>query len=257
MLPSVIDDIDMGITHVVRGEDHVTNSGIQTQMFQALGTQPPVFAHISLLIGADGALSKRMGSMGVDQLREEGVEPLAIVALLARLGTADPVEPVADVQPLIDSFDLGRFSRAPSRFDPAELKQLNARILHQLDFEQVRDRLPDAMGEEAWLAIRPNLATLDDVAHWWRIITGPVAATVAEEDRQLLTQAAALLDHASFDGTTWKTLTDALKAHTGRKGKALFLPLRMALTGMDHGPEMAALLPLIGREQAVVRLRQA
>ncbi len=255
MLPSVIDDIDMHITHVVRGEDHVTNSGIQTQMFEALGAAPPTFAHAALITSVDGPLSKRLGSAGMDALREEGIEPLAVVALLARIGTSDPVEPVTNVQPLLDRFDFGHFGRAPARFDPAELQQLNARMLHQLGYDGVRDRLPPAMTAEAWEAIRPNLATIAEAADWWHVIEGPVTADVAADDWAYLAEAANVLEALPFDGDVWPALTGTLKEATGRKGKALFLPLRLALTGRDHGPEMAALLPLIGRERALERLR--
>jgi len=226
MLPSVIDDIDLGISHVVRGEDHVSNTALQIQMFDALGAAPPAFAHEALLTGSEGKLSKRLGSVGVDQFREAGIEPQAIRALLARLGTSDPVEPVGDVAPLVAGFDFARFGRAPARFDEAELAQLNARIVHYLSYEAVATRLPAAMGAAAWEAVRPNLATVAEAADWWA-------------------------------GDPWHALTAALKDATGRKGKPLFLPLRRALTGRDHGPDMAALLPLIGRDRALARLARS
>lgn len=255
LLPSVIDDIDMGITHVVRGEDHVSNTAAQLQMFAALGAAPPAFAHEALLTGSEGKLSKRLGSLGVEQFRESGIEPQAIVALLARLGTSDPVEPIADVTPLIESFDFARFGRAPARFDEAELAQLNAKIVHQLPFAAVADRLPAGMDEAGWAAIRPNLATLAEVADWWAVVEGPVADAVDPEDSEFLRAAAAAAESIDWTGDPWHALTGALKDSTGRKGKALFLPLRRALTGRDHGPDMAALLPLIGRERVVARLR--
>ena len=255
LLPSVIDDADMGVTHVVRGEDHVSNTATQMQMFQAMGAVPPAFAHEALLVGNEGKLSKRLGSLGVAHFREQGIEPEAVVALLARLGTSDPVEAVIDPAPLIDAFDFARFGRAPARFDEGELAQVNARIVHQLPFERVATMLPAGMDAAAWEAVRGNLERVADAADWWRVVTGPVAALpVAEEDRAFLTRAAEVA--AGLDwADPWGQLTGALKAETGRKGKALFLPLRRALTGMDHGPDMAALLPLIGRERAVERLR--
>ncbi|MEN2747646.1 glutamate--tRNA ligase [Sphingomonas sp. T9W2] len=255
LLPSVIDDADMGVTHVVRGEDHVSNTATQMQMFQAMGATPPDFAHEALLVGNEGKLSKRLGSLGVDHFREQGVEPEAVVALLARLGTSDPVEAVVDPAPLIDAFDFGRFGRAPARFDEAELAQVNARIMHQLPFERVATMLPAGMDAAAWEAVRGNLERVADAADWWRVVTGPVdKLPVADEDRAFLARAAEVA--AGLDWSDpWSELTATLKAETGRKGKALFLPLRRALTGMDHGPDMAALLPLIGRERAVERLR--
>lgn len=255
LLPSVIDDIAMKVTDVLRGEDHVSNTASQIQMFAALGAPPPRFAHEALLVGTEGKLSKRLGSLGIAALRDEGIEPEALVALLARLGTSDPVEPVAERQVLIDNFDLGHFARAPARFDEAELHRLNAQIVHRLPFARVAHLLPAGMGEAAWDAVRPNLGHISEAADWWRIVTGPVTAPVLDgADRAYLAQAAQLLGEGRAD---WLALTGALKAASGRKGKALFLPLRQALTGMDHGPDMAALLPLIGREAALERLKAA
>lgn len=254
LLPSVIDDIDMGISHVVRGEDHVSNTATQLQMFAALGAEAPRFAHEALLTGSEGKLSKRLGSLGIDHFREVGIEPQALVALLARLGTSDPVEPLVDVNPLVESFDFARFGRAPARFDEEELAQLNARIVHQLGYAAVQDRLPAGMTEAGWEAIRPNLSTIAEAIDWWKVVEGPVHAEIAEEDRVFLTQAAEIA--VSLDWTNpWPALTGALKEATGRKGRALFLPLRLALTGREHGPDMAALLPLIGKEAALERLR--
>ncbi|MET4898483.1 glutamate--tRNA ligase [Sphingomonadaceae bacterium jetA1] len=255
MLPSVIDDIDMGVTQVVRGEDHVSNTALQIQMFEALGAALPRFAHAALLTGNEGKLSKRLGSLGVDHFRGEGIEPQAVRALLARIGTSDPVEPVVDMAPLITGFDFSRFGRAPARFDEAELAQLNARILHQTPFDAVADRLPHGMGEAEWEAVRPNLSTVAEAADWWRVIEGPIdAPEPAEDDRAYLAQAAQAADRLDWSHDPWHALTAALKDMTGRKGKALFLPLRLALTGRAQGPDMAALLPLIGRERTIARL---
>lgn len=257
MLPSAIDDVDLGISHVVRGEDHVANTALQLQMFAAMDASPPAFAHEALLTGAEGKLSKRLGSLGVDHFRAVGIEPQAVRALLARIGTSDPVEPIADPAPLIAGFDFARFGRAPARFDEAELAQLNARIVHQLAFEAVADRLPAGMDEAAWAAIRPNLAVVADAADWWSVVQGPISASMAEEDRDFLAQAAIAAGSFDWASDPWHALTGQLKDATGRKGKALFLPLRRALTGRDHGPDMAALLPLIGRDRAVQRLTAA
>ncbi|MBC2670219.1 glutamate--tRNA ligase [Novosphingobium piscinae] len=255
MLPSVIDDIAMGVTQVLRGEDHVSNTAVQVQMFTALGAVPPAFAHEALLVGSEGKLSKRLGSLGVAELRAAGIEPEALLALLARLGTSQPVEPVADRAALAAGFDLATFGRAPARFDEAELHRLNAQIVHQLPFARVAHLLPAGMDEAGWAAIRPNLAHIGEAADWWQVVTGPVApADLGDEDRAYLAEAAAVLAGLDWSAEVWKDLTGTLKARTGRKGKALFLPLRLALTGREHGPDMAALLPLIGREEAVRRL---
>ncbi len=257
MLPSAIDDVEMGITHVVRGEDHVSNTATQIQMFDALGKTPPTFAHEALLVGTEGKLSKRLGSLGMDAFREAGIEPIAIMALLARLGTSDPIEPVTHVQPLIDSIDFAHFGRAPARFDEVELAQLNARILHQTPFATVAARLPAGINEAGWEAVRPNLNRLSEAADWWAVVEGPVAVMIPPDERDYLNQAATLAAALDWSVDPWHALTGALKEATGRKGKSLFLPLRLALTGMEHGPDMGALLPLIGKERALERLQAA
>ena len=257
MLPSVVDDIDMGVTHVVRGEDHVTNTGLQLQMFQAVGAEVPAFAHAALLVGSEGKLSKRLGSLGVEAMREEGIEAIALLAKLARIGTSQPVEPVTGPEPLIESFHFECFGRAPARFDMDELRALNARIVHQLGYESVADRLPSGMTAEAWEAIRPNLKTVAEVTDWWAIVQGPVEHKAPDEDREYLEIAARIAGDLDWAENPWARLTSALKERTGRTGKSLFLPLRQALTGRDSGPEMAALLPLIGKEQSAERLSAA
>lgn len=261
MLPSAVDDCDMGVTNVLRGEDHVSNTAVQIQMFTALiaalypAQQIPHFAHEALLVGSEGKLSKRLGSLGCDAFRERGIEPEAIVALLARLGTSQPVEPIADRQVLIDTFDLSTFGRAPARFDDAELERLNTALVHHMDFDRIAHRLPEGIDEAGWHAIRPNLAHIDEAAEWWRIVTGPIdQPAFPDEDRDYLSLAAQTL---SWGDDPWHALTAALKEATGRKGKPLFLPLRQALTGMDHGPDMGELLPLIGERRARERLEAA
>jgi len=258
MLPSVIDDVAMGVTDVLRGEDHVSNTAAQVQMFAALGAPTPRFAHEALLVGTEGKLSKRLGSIGIGQLREAGIEPQALVALLARLGTSDPVDPSLDAEALAASFDLSHFGRAPARFDDAELERVNAAVIHALPFAAVAGRLPEGMDAAAWEAIRPNLSLVAEAADWWRVVTGPieVSASFGEEDRAYLREAAAVLAE-TWGEDPWHALTGTLKQRTGRKGKALFLPLRQALTGLDHGPDMKALLPLIGQAAAVERLKAA
>lgn len=266
MMPSAVDDIDMGVTQVLRGEDHVSNTAVQIQIFTALHAAGfaagegaartlPAFAHEALLVGREGKLSKRLGSLGCDAFRERGIEPEAIIALLARLGTSQPVEPIADRAELIASFDLATFGRAPAKFDEEDLERLNAGIVHQLPFEAVAARLPEGMDSAGWHAVRPNLSHVGEAADWWRLVTGPVAHPhFAEEDRSFLAEAARLL---SWGDDPWGALTAALKEATGRKGRALFLPLRQALTGMDHGPDMGELLPLIGEAEARARLTRA
>jgi glutamyl-tRNA synthetase len=255
LLPSVIDDIAMGITHVVRGEDHVSNTAAQIQMFDALGVAPPAFAHEALLVGTEGKLSKRLGSLGMANLRDGGIEPIALVALLARLGTSDPIEPVTSTAPLIESIDFARFGRAPARFDEAELALLNQKILHHTDHAAVAGRLPAAITEARWNAIRPNLLTVAEAADWVPVFDGPFAPPPADAaDHVVLAAAAAAAPGIDWAADPWHALTGAVKEATGAKGRALFLPLRRALTARDHGPDMAELLPLIDKDQAVARL---
>ncbi len=258
MLPSTIDDIDMGITHVVRGEDHVANTAVQIQMFQAFGAVTPEFAHEALLVGTEGKLSKRLGSLGVNGFRERHIEPQSIVALLARIGTSDPVEPIIDVQELIETFDFNRFGRAPARFDDDELAQLNQKILHQLEYNAVQNRLPEAMASDAWEVIRPNLHDMGEVERWWKVVTGPIESPeISAEDCDFISTAKSMLEEMEWSDGIWKEWTSALKVVTDRKGKALFMPLRQALTGLDHGPDMNAMLPLIGSDQVFSRLEKA
>lgn len=255
MLPSAIDDIAMGVTDVLRGEDHVSNTATQIQMFTALGAQPPRFAHEALLTGSEGKLSKRLGALGMADFRQQGIEPEAIVALLARLGTSDPVDASLGADTLAASFDLSRFGRAPARFDEADLHRVNAQIVHRLPYARVAHLLPGGMGEAAWEVVRPNLAHIDEAAGWWQVVTGPIAPPAFDDEtRAFLAEAANVAASLDWSADPWRALTAALKDSTGRKGKALFLPLRQALTGQDHGPEMAALLPLIAQDEAVRRL---
>lgn len=278
-LPSVVDDLDFGITHVIRGEDHVTNTAVQIQVFRVLAEAlpladpasprpaPPAWAHLPLVVGADGApLSKRSGDLALAGLRDQGIEPEVICALLATLGTGQAPDPAASLDSLAGSFDLAAFGRAAPRLDPAELERLNARRLHGLSLETVTAR-GYAVSPAVWEAVRPNLARLADLPIWQAVVDGPLPppppAPAPDPDRRdagedsLLAKAADLLPPEPWDGTTWKTWTEAVKAATGRKGRALFMPLRLALTGRDQGPELAALLPLIGADQARARLQAA
>ncbi|HET9336398.1 MAG TPA: glutamate--tRNA ligase [Sphingomicrobium sp.] len=258
LLPSVIDDIDLQITHIVRGEDHVSNSAVQLQMFAALGAEPPQFAHEALLVAAEGKLSKRLGSMGIDAMREAGIEPMALNSLLARIGTSQPVEARASLAELADGFDFATFGRAPAHFDLHEVEQLNARLLHHLDYADVADRLPEGIGEDEWLVLRGNLAHLDEAAEWVPVLHCLIAPPeVVPDDKLLIEEAVKIADTVDWAGDPWHALTDALKAATGRKGRALFHPLRKALTGRDSGPEMGPLLKLIGKERALERLTAA
>ena len=258
LLPSVIDDIDLKITHIVRGEDHVSNSAVQLQMFAALGAEPPHLAHEALLVAAEGKLSKRLGSTGVDALREAGIEPMALLSLLARLGTSQPVEARASLAELAEGFDFATFGRAPAHFDLAEVEQLNSKLLHHLEYHDVADRLPEGIGEDEWLVLRGNLAHLDEAAEWVPVIHCLIAPPeVVPDDKPLLVEAARTAEDLDWTADPWHQLTDALKASTGRKGRALFRPLRLAMTGRESGPEMGPLIKLIGKERTLERLTAA
>jgi glutamyl-tRNA synthetase len=258
LLPSVIDDVDLGITHIVRGEDHVSNSATQIQMFEALGAKPPEFAHEALLVAAEGKLSKRLGSYGAEHLREEGVEPMALLSLLARIGTSQPVEPVTSLTELARDFDFAHFGRAPAQFDPHHVELLNARLLHKLDYSAVADRLPKDATEEDWLLLRPNLERLDDFAPWFEVLHGDIDPPELSHDERLVARdAATAAERVDWAGEPWRRLTDELKRETGKKGRELFHPLRLALTGRESGPEMAGIVSRMGKDRAVRRLEAA
>ena len=257
-LPSVVDDAEMGITHVIRGEDHVTNTAVQIQILSALGAPVPAFAHHNLITTASGeGLSKRLGHLSLRGLREAGYEPLAVAALATLTGSAEAVRPVADLGELAGLLDLAHVSRAPAKFDPHDLDQLNARLVHTMPYDAAAGRLaelgvPREAGEAFWMAVRANLTRVAQAGPWWGVVQGPVTPVIA--DAAFAARAAALLPPEPWDASTWKAWSEAVKAETGLKGKALFLPLRLALTGLDHGPDLAGLLPLIGRARSLRRL---
>jgi len=258
LLPSVIDDVDLGITHIVRGEDHVSNSAAQIQMFEGLGAKPPRFAHEALLVAAEGKLSKRLGSYGAPHLREEGVEPMALLSVLARIGTSQPVEPVTSLDELAHGFDFAHFGRAPAHFDPHEVELINARLLHTLNFPAVSNRLPSAATEQDWLLLRPNLERLADFAGWFEVLHGEIEPPeLSHEERLLVKEAASIAESLDWAAEPWRVLTDGLKASTGKKGRELFHPLRVALTGRESGPEMAGLVAAMGQARALFRLNAA
>lgn len=255
LLPSVIDDVDLGITHVVRGEDHVSNSAVQIQMFEALGAKPPNFAHEALLVAAEGKLSKRLGSYGTEHLRQEGIEPMALLDVLARIGTSQPVEPITSLEELAESFDFSTFGRAPAHFDPHEVELVNARLLHHLDYSAVAGRLPAEASEEDWVILRGNLERVGDFSSWFAVLAGEIEPPeLAHDERLLVKNACAIAERLDWSSEPWRALTDELKRTTGKKGRELFHPLRLALTGRDSGPEMAPLFARMGRERALKRL---
>jgi glutamyl-tRNA synthetase len=257
-LASVIDDGDHGITHILRGEDHTTNSAAQIQLFEALGYAVPAMGHFALLAGADGeGLSKRIGSLSIGSLRDEGIEAMAIASLLARIGTSDPVEVRANMDDLVAGFDISRFGRATPRFDPEQLRQINGKVLAEFSFAQVKDRLDGLKdGDLIWDAVKGNISNLAEVKEWADIIHEAITPVISDPvmTAAAITALDALADHDIDDGF-WGHWTKQIMQETGLKGKAVFMPLRQALTGRQSGPEMAMLLPLIGRERIIGRLK--
>ncbi|HEY2886042.1 MAG TPA: glutamate--tRNA ligase [Rhizomicrobium sp.] len=256
-LPSVVDDIDFAITHVIRGEDHVTNTAPQIEIFEALGAPVPEFAHYPLFILPGGeVLSKRLGSLSLRAIREDGIEALALASYLAKIGTSDAIEPRASLDALAADFALEKIARAPAHFDVAELHMLNGKLLHLLSYDAVVERLAAlgvAGGAVFWETIRPNLTKLEDAVQWSHVVNGPVTPVI--EDEKVTAVAAALLPNEPWDENTWAALTKPVGEATGMKGRALFHPLRLALTGRGDGPELKKLLPLIGRARALARLK--
>jgi glutamyl-tRNA synthetase len=256
-LPSVVDDVDFAITHIVRGEDHVTNTGVQIDILEALGATPPAFGHFPLLVGADGeALSKRIGSLSVSELSADFYEPLAILSHLAKIGTSDPVEARTSIDALAAEFSFEKIGRAPARFDPEELKRVNAAVLHQMEYGLAKEKLARVgadLGADFWNAVRPNISLISDAVAWADVVRGPINPVIG--DAAFIAAAAELLPRGPYDGSSWAAFVERVKAETGAKGKALFMPLRQALTGKEHGPEMGAMFALIGEDKARKRLK--
>ena len=250
-IASVVDDTDMGVTNVVRGSDHVTNTATQIQIMKALGMTPPSFAHHSLLTGPQGeALSKRLGTLALRYLREQGVQPMALLSMMARLGSSDPMELRSEMSELIDGFEVSSFGSAPTKFDVADLFPLTANVLQAKPLADVADQIADLgvpadLAETFWTVTRDNITTLKDLAAWWTLFSEGADPVIDDEDAEFVAQAMAILPEGPFDDTTWKTWTGAVKEATGRKGKGLFMPLRKALTGQSHGPDMSATMTLL------------
>lgn len=255
-LASVCDDVDFGITDVVRGSDHVTNTATQIQIIQALNGTVPAFAHHSLLTGPQGeALSKRLGTLSLRDLRAQGVEPMALLSLMARLGSSQPVELRSSIDEIVEGFDLNTFGAAPTKFDVNDLFPLTAHVNAARAYADVAERIlalgvPEDQAERFWTVARENITTLDDLEGWWVLCRDGAEPLIAEEDAEMIAAAMPLLPEPPYDDTTWKTWTDAVKETTGRKGKGLFMPLRKAVTGMERGPDMSNLMPLLQKVRA-------
>ncbi|MCV2880444.1 glutamate--tRNA ligase [Actibacterium sp. XHP0104] len=253
-LASVCDDIDFGITHVVRGSDHVTNTATQIQIIQALGGTVPSFAHHSLLTGPQGeALSKRLGTLSLRDLRAQGVEPMALLSLMARLGSSQPVELCSSIDELVEGFDIANFGAAPTKFDMNDLFPLTARVLSNLPFEAVADDVaalgvPSDRAQAFWDVVRENITVKADMAEWWSLFLNGATPMIDDEDRDFVAQALSMLPEPPYSAQSWADWTAAVKEATGRKGKGLFMPLRKAVTGRARGPEMADVLPLLQKK---------
>lgn len=250
---SVVDDGEFGVTHILRGEDHVSNTAVQAQIFEALGLAVPTFGHMALIRTSEGELSKRTGGGDIRSLRARGIEAMAINSLLAKLGTSDAVDIFPNMEALVASFDLSKFGRAAAQYDEAELERLNAKLVSLLPYDAVSSKL-QGMDAAFWEAVRPNLQKVEDAQQWWDILHAPHGEVPAGQE-SFLAQAADALPEGAWTDETWSAWTKAVSGATGRKGKELFLPIRLALTGLEHGPEMRKILPLLGRERALARLK--
>ncbi|MEP2029545.1 MAG: glutamate--tRNA ligase [Paracoccaceae bacterium] len=250
-LASVVDDIEMGVTNVVRGSDHVTNTATQIQIIEALGGTVPSFAHHSLLTGPQGeALSKRLGTLALRDLRERGIQPMALLSLMARLGSSDPVEIRTEMAELIDGFDIGRFGAAPTKFDDEDLLPLTAHFLQAMPHTAVAAEIAtigvqDDLAEPFWAVVKENITTLHDLEGWWDIMANGAVSKIDPEDAEFVETALGMLPPLPYTAETWGEWTGAVKKATGRKGRGLFMPLRKALTGKAYGPDMSQLLPLL------------
>lgn len=250
-LPSVIDDVDFGITHIVRGEDHVTNTASQIEMFEAVGGKVPTFAHLPLLTGKEGKLSKRLGSLGVRELRDDGVEAMAINSFLAKIGTSEAIEPFYSLEELAATLDFDKLGRSQPKFDEEELKHFNTKYVRSLPYAMVKERVE--VDKTFWDAVKGNLNVVADVKIWSDICHQKIKPVI--EDKELTDAAAELLPPEPWNLETWNMWIEKVKAETGKKGKELFHPIRLALTAEQNGPELKILLPLIGRSKAYNRLK--
>jgi len=254
MLPSAIDDMDFGITHIVRGEDHVSNTAVQIQIFEAIGAKTPKFAHHSLMKGKEGKISKRAGGFDVASLKEQGIEPLAITSFMARLGTSEPVEPRTSLDDIANNFDLSKFGKSAAIYDFPELERMNPKVLHITSYDAIKHRDEiQGVDEEFWLSVRANVSKLSDVKDWWEICKQQVTPII--DDVEFTSAASELLPEGQWDDETWNQWLNKVKETSGKKGKELFMPIRKALTAREHGPELKHILPLIGRERAIARLK--
>ncbi|KZL17793.1 Glutamate--tRNA ligase 1 [Pseudovibrio axinellae] len=257
-LPSIVDDAEMGITHVIRGEDHIANTGVQIAIFEALGAKVPEFGHHNLLTTSSGeGLSKRSGALSIRSLREAGYEPMAVCSLAVLTGTSHAVEPAKTMEGLADMLDFTGISKSAAKFDPDDVGHLTAKLVHGMSFAEVAERLKSdgvAGDEKFWNVVKENCSTVNDAKKWWELVVGSVTPEIADEDKEFVSQAKALLPQEPWDETTWGEWTKAVKGETGRKGKGLFMPLRKAITGLAHGPDLKNMLPFIGREKTLDRL---
>lgn len=256
MLCSAVDDIDFDITHIIRGEDHISNTAINIQILEALGKKPPTFAHVSRVTSRNSEMSKRFGGFDIKSLREQGIEPMTVVNFLSTIGTSKAPTKFTDIQDIVKDFDMGNFNKSPTMYDEEDLVSLNHKILSHLEFEDVKPKMNSInFDEDFWLKVRNNIDKLSELEMWHNICKNPVEPKISDEDKEFLLESSKLLSkHNSFDENTWDKWIGELKTHTSRKGKTLFMPIRKALTGIEHGPELKFLLPLITKEKSIKRL---
>lgn len=253
MIATVVDDIDFKITDIIRGEDHISNSAVHVEMFEALGAKAPNLAHLSLIKSKDGEISKRIGGFDIQAMRDQGIHPLSILSFLAKLGTSDSIEFRQNIKELIAEFNLKKFSKAPCNYDLKDLLRINGKLMHHMEFDDVKNHLEAHITKEFWDAVKLNVETFKDISIWWNIINNEVA-TPSGDDSDFLNHAAECLPEGTWNTETWNIWVNQVKDKTERKGSELFMPLRRALTGMDHGPELKILLPILGRDKTLKRL---
>lgn len=252
-----VDDGELDITHIIRGEDHVSNTAMQVQIMQAMGYAVPTFGHMALLKMKEGKISKRVGGGDIRSLREGGIFPIVLASYLAKIGTSDAIDLAPDMRMLAEGFGMEKLGRSMANYDPNELERLNQKLLHQLPYAEVKPMLAErgmeTIDEKFWEQIKANLTTIDDTKDWWNVLFQPIIPVI--EDKEFAAAAAASLPSGEWGGESWDLLVNAVKEKTGRKGKELFMPLRLALTGMEHGPEMKTVFALLGRDRAEKRLK--
>ena len=257
---SVVDDIDYGITDIIRGEDHITNTAIQIQIFEALGAKAPDFAHLALVKASEGKISKREGGFDVKTLRQDGYEPMAIVNLLAQIGTSESLKIYQNFEQLISDFSFDKFSKSAMNYDITELTNINQKLLQILSFEHISARIKEMgikynISEKLWEICKHNINFIYEIQDWCAIFCDEFRYKNSPQDLEFLHKIIELLPQDTSQENSWQIWLDEIKKNSPRKGKELFMPIRLALTGKEHGPELKHAINLISRDEIIARLK--